>query len=812
MVPITSSSINANGQIELEINASADQYYIVQIRNQQTGEFELPTSMTLGSDGAMVLTEPNEALDPDQYRVLGYPQSSPGDIDGDGVDDMVEYHNIPFDAPLNAAPPVNPEDGLVACDNFNTFKSLSIRHEIVQWSEFLNEKVFVKFMIVDFNTDHPKTYFVNSNLHDLHADFAAAVGIGSLGDNVKKGQIIYHPTVISNNGTLGAYAFNYSNGHGQDFTVVERTHELLAASMPYLENNLSHFITELNEDEYERDFALFENSRVPVLIEEDIFGEIDYWGLNPAEGFGFFRVVGLEEIPDARDIVLYETLPNSLPRVSGIMTSALQTPLSHVNLRAIQQEIPNAFIRDPLDNEQIASLLGKYVYYKVEQDNFEIREATQDEVNAWFENIRPQESQTPPLDLTRTEIMPLDDIEFGMFDSFGAKCANIATMLDFGFPDNTIPNGYGVPFYYYQEFMKHNGFFERARDMIAQPDFLADRNVRNEILDDFRDDIKDAELPTWMFEALGEMQNSFPAGTSIRCRSSTNNEDLPGFNGAGLYDSKTQHPHEGHIQKSIKQVYASLWNLRAFDEREFYRVDHFVASMGVLCHPNYEDERANGVGVSVDPLYNTENTFYLNTQVGEELITNPNGNSIPEEVLLDREDGNEIDHIIIQGSNFLPADSIMMSEIYREQMRDFLTVIHDEFEILYNAKEGDNFAMDIEYKITAEDQLIIKQARPWLSFMPSADDPIIPDPDSDSPMSLFPNPTSDIVEIRCADCVLSELQLIDMQGRVLEVNIVGDVLGPTISMPVDFLPAGMYILRGRVADSDTFHTEKLVKF
>ena len=71
------------------------------------------------------------------------------------------------------------------------------------------------------------------------------------------------------------------------------------------------------------------------------------------------------------------------------------------------------------------------------------------------------------------------------------------------------------------------------------------------------------------------MHATFPEGTSLRYRSSTNNEDLPNFNGAGLYDSKTQHPEETEedgISKSLKQVYASLWNSRAFIERDFHRM------------------------------------------------------------------------------------------------------------------------------------------------------------------------------------------------------------------------------------------------
>ena len=95
--------------------------------------------------------------------------------------------------------------------------------------------------------------------------------------------------------------------------------------------------------------------------------------------------------------------------------------------------------------------------------------------------------------------------------------------------------------------------------------------------------------------ALADVQTRFPKGASIRCRSSTNNEDLPGFSGAGLYDSFTHRPDEGHLGKSIRQVFASMWNFRAFEEREFYRVDHLQAAMGVVLHENQKAAKARSL-------------------------------------------------------------------------------------------------------------------------------------------------------------------------------------------------------------------------
>ena len=215
-----------------------------------------------------------------------------------------------------------------------------------------------------------------------------------------------------------------------------------------------------------------------------------------------------------------------------------------------------------------------------------------------------------------------------------------------------------------------------------------------------------------MMDDLQAMHDDFPEGTAVRCRSSTNNEDLPGFSGAGLYTSKTQHLDEGHISKSIKQVYASMWNFRAYEERDFYRVDHFVAAMGILCHPNFQDEQSNGVGISIDPIYETEDTFYLNTQVGESLITNPDPNSVPEELLLYEDPTQGGGYLVLRLSNLVNPGELVMDQVYIDQMREFLTVIHDGFAVLYDVVGADDFGIDIEYKVTAQDQLVIKQARP----------------------------------------------------------------------------------------------------
>jgi hypothetical protein len=805
-VPIISYEVSDSGQVLLEVESDIDHYYILKIRHDILSEFKVVSSITMGEAETTILTEPLESYPIEYYQVLKYALATPFDTDADGVDDIMEYNYTPAQGPLNHAPPVALEDGLVSPQSLEDFRLLSLEGEDISWAPFLNGREFVKFGIENIGSDNPKVYYINSKNHPRHLFFYYAVGVDYINGDLTNGEIIYHPEEVADDGTLGVFTFAYSEGFGRDFEVIQKTNELLAANMPFLKNNLSYFVTLNGEENYLENQALFDVSRVAVLFESDVYSDIDFLPINPAEGYGRFRVMDLEETPGARDVVLYEALPNTLPRVAGIVSSFIQTPLSHVNLRAIQDNIPNAFIKDPLTNGAISALVDTYVHYEVTADAYILEAATIEEVNAWHDANRPTEIQKPPLNLSYTEILPLEKIDFKMSDGFGAKCTNIATMLAFGFPENTTPNGFGVPFYFYQEFMKHNGFFERVRAMMANTEFQTILEVREDMLKDLRKDVKKAEMPQWMLDALQEMHNSFPVNSSVRVRSSTNNEDLPGFSGAGLYDSKTQKPDEGHMSKSIKQVYASMWNFRAFEERDYYRVDHFLASMGALCHLNYKDEKANGVGVTTDPIYNSEDTFYLNTQVGEDLVTNPDALSIPEEILMNRYSTDENDFVVVRRSNQTENGALVMEEQYLNQLRDYMNVIHDEFAILYNAEGNEAFAMDIEYKVTAQDQLIIKQARPWSSFWTNLDANVSGNEDV---VVYFPNPTEDEVHFIC-DCKVTTIRVASLSGKtILEQAADFNDLNSKISL--EWLASGLYLVYGLDINGEVVFSKKIIR-
>ena len=325
--------------------------------------------------------------------------------------------------------------------------------------------------------------------------------------------------------------------------------------MPLLENNLSYYPVPDALWLYRQEKSRYDASRVRVLFADDILPDVAFIALNQGLGFGLLRVMSLDERPNPRDVVIYESLPNDLPRVGGIITTVPQTPLSHVNLRALQDRAPNAFIRDALDDDTIDSLIDSYVRYSVLGDGYTIRAASRSELDAFYEASRPAETQTPERDLTLTAITALSEIEFGQWDAFGVKAANVAVLGTLGFAAGTVPDGFAVPFYFYDEFMKANELDAMVTTMLADSAFQTSYDTQETKLKQLRNAIKDATTPAWIITALEEMHAEFPDGTSLRYRSSTNNEDLPGFSGAGLYDSKTQDPrrNRGRRDRQVDQ-------------------------------------------------------------------------------------------------------------------------------------------------------------------------------------------------------------------------------------------------------------------
>ncbi len=792
--------------VPIEVASTTDDYFVLYVRiDSSSPTTDLPIAVVLGEDGTTSLADNLSPLSADRYLVEKYSASQPADIDGDCIDDLTELADLGTHNPVNPGQISKNALGAVALPNRSAFETLA-RKSVPIGGSYFGDVEYVNFWILNALSDRPTVYFMNTNNTISHWVFAKKLGFHDTFRDEIRGTLIYHPNVVAPDGSLGVYRFDPSSAHWHDFsfTRVERAHEILASAMPFLDNNLAyHPIGWSFLGQYNRQKADFDASRVNVLLRKDILPDVAFVSLNQAEGYGRLRLMEDGERPLPYDVAIYRSLPNDLPRVAGTITTVPQTPLSHVNLRAIQNGLPNAFIRDALDEESIVSLIGSYVHFSVTADGYTVRKASKAEVDAHYEKLRPAQTQTLQRDLSVTEIASLADVEFADWTAFGVKAANVAELTQLSLPDGTAPVGFAIPFYFYDEFMKQATVTEKTllgkkkwpddekitlaagttlasavTQMLAHAKFQADYDIQEEILDDLRDAIKDAATPKFITDALTAMHARYPDGQSLRYRSSTNNEDLPSFSGAGLYSSKTQDPDEtadDGIDKSIKSVWASLWNYRAFRERDFHRVDHTTVAMGVLVHPNYEDELVNGVAVSYDPFTHRDGMFYVNSQVGEDLVTNPEPLSRPEEILLD---ANGI-ATVLSYSNLKASRQLLMTDAQMQQLRSNLATIHDHFKTLYAVQTGDDYAIEIEFKITADNVLAIKQARPWLFTEPL----------------VVPNPT---VSLGFVDDQVTEgddLQLVvTRSGGILSVPLsVGFTVHETGQMLVSTLPADVTI-------------------
>ena len=106
------------------------------------------------------------------------------------------------------------------------------------------------------------------------------------------------------------------------------------------------------------------------------------------------------------------------------------------------------------------------------------------------------------------------------------------------------------------------------------------------------------------------------AGQSVFVRSSTNAEDLPNFNGAGLYYTAPNVKGREALGKAMKAVWASLWSFRAVEERRLYHIDERAVACGILIVPSLP---ASAAGVLVTRnLYEPDNdhTYTINAQRG----------------------------------------------------------------------------------------------------------------------------------------------------------------------------------------------------
>ncbi len=397
--------------------------------------------------------------------------------------------------------------------------------------------------------------------------------------------------------------------------------------------------------------------RYADLVEQ---GEVEVY--NPGLAAGRLRLI--EDADDlnlatSTDILVMERVPDWLPPASGMLTSAPQTPLAHVNLLARNRGIPNVSVAGLLDDPAIAIAARSRAYAVIgagPDNELRVTLITREQFETWNDLRSPEAIVVPAVDVaSMPTVMSLVELAVGIRSeadvealrpSIGGKSAGFLALIaadGVTTPDSPL----AITVAPYVRHLEQVGAELEA--MLADDDFRTDARARFLLLegpgayaetytsdrdaafavsfddrqptgpirtildaDGFVDlfrsvDMIEADLDT-ITEALRSNFGELGETQGLRFRSSSSVEDIEGFTGAGLYDSNTgflkpelqtdEGDHKKTVERTIKKTWASYWGFEAFEERRLENVDHRSGGMGVLVHPRFDDEQEMNNGVA----------------------------------------------------------------------------------------------------------------------------------------------------------------------------------------------------------------------
>lgn len=469
---------------------------------------------------------------------------------------------------------------------------------------------------------------------------------------------------------------------------------------------------------------------VSIVTTEELYAGIDYQPLNVAESVGRLVFVRAADLGEAylsfRDIAVLDAVPNDISVVSGIITEAFQTPLSHINVLSANRGTPNMALRGAFENPDLRALEGEWVRLNVGALEFGIEAVDQATADAWWEANKPAEVAIPGVD--REERRLLDtaemlDAELSLFDgvkaatrAYGGKTAHYGALS--GIPGVPSPPAFGVPVGYYFDFLAQHGLDAQIEAMLADPEFQGDPATRDARLAELRATIEAAPLDDAFLDLLyTKLDADFP-GERMRFRSSTNAEDLDGFTGAGLYTSRSGETRDRSIEDAIRTVWASVWFFRAFEERSYRSIDHTQVGMALLVHRSFPDEEANGVALTNNPFdpSGLEPAFYVNVQRGGTSVVLPPA-GVSTDAFLYYFDRPDQPITYISNSSLVRPGETVLTTAQTFELGQALDRIRRYFAPAYAPADGSWWAMDVEFKFDGEPgeapALYIKQARPF---------------------------------------------------------------------------------------------------
>ena len=466
--------------------------------------------------------------------------------------------------------------------------------------------------------------------------------------------------------------------------------------------------------------------QLPIVGRNAPFVGIHEQPLNPGVAYGTLTFIPTRDLATAtlgpRVVLITDSVPNDIGFVGGLVTEALQTPLAHVNVLSQNRGTPNLAVVDARTRPEFAPLIGQLVRLDVTDTGFSVRAAELSEAQAHWASLIPSgPPQSPARDISVRGIQDLRFRGFGDLPSIGGKAAQFAELYRVVFPAGCsqaalVPDGaFALPVAHYVDHFQASGAQALLTTAMADARFDDDPLFRREALASVRAAIMAHPVePVFLGQVEQAIRERYGEDTRVRLRSSSNTEDLAGFNGAGLYVSEAaQLSDAGSVALALRTVWASLWSERAQDERSFFRIEPDLVAMGVLVHAAFVSEEGSGIIVSRSLHDATRSDIYtMNVQRGEASVANPAPGVSSEQ--FDYRWGRVPRRVFRAYSTFSEGEPLV-SEDEACDMAYAVRAIHDHFRLLIDPTHADQyFAVEVEVKLLdATRRLYVKQARPY---------------------------------------------------------------------------------------------------
>lgn len=506
---------------------------------------------------------------------------------------------------------------------------------------------FGKF-IIDVKTND--IYFIDVNLFNLHADFVLGVllkkpwtaeNIREYNRNYELNKPLFVLGYLTHHVKVDKWTFSFWEGDKIDPAGIAKVKKRLDDT--FFVKNLRYRPDSPAQEQLIKEV---QKKGIQSITNSELYNGASYQAFNTGRALGTLRVVPVgtpyESLTFERtDIVLLqESYPDITP-VAGILATTFSTPLSHVNLRATAWGIPNAGNKKARELAQ--GLDGKVVMFKVDDAGMELREATPAEREELRTKVvAARHVELPPADLTSQNLAMLTRMRAKDVILYGTKASNLGEIVTANLSTVNVPEGFGVPFFYYVHHIRKNKLDARIEAMLADPRFASDTAWRKAELTALREAIVKAPIDGAVLDLLYQRVRRKLGGKGVFVRSSTNAEDLPGFNGAGLYDTVANVVGKAALGEAMKTVWASLWNLRAVEERTAFGIDHRQVYSAVLVQVGVSATAA-GVLVSknlFDPRDDDGYTINAKWGLGMRVVE---GQKVPEQIIFDAtNDGTKI--------------------------------------------------------------------------------------------------------------------------------------------------------------------------